>query len=215
MINTTELTGVQKNANQHRISRLIVEAPSDELRQLAAEVEQYTDQLIEALESRTVTAAAADVLAERQRQISFEGWTPEHDDKHSDGEMALAASSYALYAHKRPIAPAIPYNWPWEPEWFKQQGARRDLVKAGALILAEIERLDRADSGSKDRNQPGMVVAVHIDAGDFVKFRGQVYEVKETDFDDHDVTLWFVCGETLKCAAGCQIEVVSAPREAE
>lgn len=211
MINTTELTGVQKNANQHRISRLIVEAPSDELRQLAAEVEQYTDQLIEALESRTVTAAAADVLAERQRQISSEGWTPEHDDKHSDGEMALAASSYALYAHKRPIAPAIPYNWPWEPEWFKQQGARRDLVKAGALILAEIERLDRADSGSKDRNQPGMVVAVHIDVGDFVKFRDQVYEVKETDFDDHDVTLWFVCGEALKCAAGCQIEVVLAP----
>ena len=96
------------------------------------------------LESSTVTAAAADVLAERQRQVTAEGWTPEHDDEHSDGEMALAASSYALYAHKKPIAPAIPYNWPWEPEWFKQQGARRDLVKAGALILAEIERLDRA-----------------------------------------------------------------------
>ncbi|HBQ1115722.1 TPA: hypothetical protein MDC09_002972 [Klebsiella pneumoniae] len=60
-----------------------------------------------------------------------------------------------------------------------------------------------------------MVVAVHIDVGDFVKFRGQVYEVKETDFDDHDVTLWFVCGEVLKCAAGCPIEVVSAPVENE
>lgn len=102
------------------------------------------EQRIAELESRTVTAAAADVLAERKRQVTTEGWTPEHDDEHSDGEMALAASSYALYAHKKPIAPAIPYNWPWEPEWFKQQGARRDLVKAGALILAEIERLDRA-----------------------------------------------------------------------
>lgn len=71
------------------------------------------------------------------------------------------------------------------------------------------------DADVSDRNQPGMVVAVHIDAGDFVKFRGQVYEVKETDFDDHDVTLWFVGGEALKCAAGCQIEVVSAPEEAE
>ncbi|WP_260682485.1 hypothetical protein [Klebsiella oxytoca] len=96
------------------------------------------------MESRTVTAAAADVLAERQRQVTAEGWTPEHDDEHSGGEMALAASSYALYAHRKPIAPAIPFNWPWEPEWFKQQGARRDLVKAGALILAEIERIDRA-----------------------------------------------------------------------
>ncbi|EDI1700456.1 TPA: hypothetical protein ACVEUB_004612 [Salmonella enterica] len=56
-----------------------------------------------------------------------------------------------------------------------------------------------------------MVVAVHIDAGDFVKFKGQVFEVEETDFDDHDVTLWFVGGNTLKCAAGCQVEVVSAP----
>ena len=74
---------------------------------------------------------------------------------------------------------------------------------------------DSLDADVNDRNQPGMVVAVHIDVGDFVKFRGQVYEVKETDFDDHDVTLWFVCGEVLKCAAGCQIEVVSAPGKDE
>lgn len=74
---------------------------------------------------------------------------------------------------------------------------------------------DSLDADVSNRNQPGMVVAVHIDVGDFVKFRGQVYEVKETDFDDHDVTLWFVCGEVLKCAAGCPIEVVSAPVEDE
>ncbi len=74
---------------------------------------------------------------------------------------------------------------------------------------------DSLDADGSNINQPGMVVAVHIDVGDFVKFRGQVFEVKETDFDDHDVTLWFVCGEALKCAAGCQIEVVSAPVEDE
>ncbi|WP_313897926.1 hypothetical protein [Klebsiella variicola] len=74
---------------------------------------------------------------------------------------------------------------------------------------------DSLDADVNDRNQPGMVVAVHIDVGDFVKFRGRVYEVKETGFDDHDVTLWFVCGEVLKCAAGCPIEVVSAPVEDE
>ncbi|WP_433654125.1 ead/Ea22-like family protein [Klebsiella variicola] len=50
MIDITELTGVTKHANQHRLSRLIIEAPNDELRQLAVEVEQYTDQLIEELE---------------------------------------------------------------------------------------------------------------------------------------------------------------------
>ncbi|EMG6375205.1 ead/Ea22-like family protein [Salmonella enterica subsp. diarizonae serovar 11:k:z53] len=67
------------------------------------------------------------------------------------------------------------------------------------------------DSDVCSRNQPGMVVAVHIDAGDFVKVKGQVFEVEETDFDDHDVTLWFVGGNVLKCAAGCPVEVVSAP----
>ena len=46
----TELTSVQKNANIHRLSRLIAYASNDELRQLAVEVEQYTDQLIDALE---------------------------------------------------------------------------------------------------------------------------------------------------------------------
>lgn len=50
MIDITELTSVQKNANIHRLSRLIAYAPNDELRQMAVEVEQYTDQLIEALE---------------------------------------------------------------------------------------------------------------------------------------------------------------------
>ncbi|GKP26400.1 ead/Ea22-like family protein [Klebsiella quasipneumoniae] len=90
---------------------------------------------------------------------------------------------------------------------YKYQAALRD-----AAIKVEADSLDTDGS---NRNQPGMVVAVHIDVGDFVKFRGQVYEVKETDFDDHDVTLWFVCGEVLKCAAGCQIEVVSAPVEDE
>ncbi|EEB0665619.1 ead/Ea22-like family protein, partial [Salmonella enterica subsp. enterica serovar Binza] len=77
------------------------------------------------------------------------------------------------------------------------------------------QQQDSVDSDVGSRSQPGMVVAVHIDAGDFVKVKGQVFEVEETDFDDHDVTLWFVGGEILKCAAGCQVEVVSAPVAAD
>lgn len=84
------------------------------------------------------------------------------------------------------------------------------LISITAGIKVET---DSIDSDVSDRNQPGMVVAVHIDTGDFVKVKNQVLEVEETDFDDHDVTLWFVGGEALKCAAGCQIEVVSAPEE--
>ncbi|WKH00256.1 hypothetical protein [Klebsiella variicola] len=50
MTDITELTSVQKNANIHRLSRLIAYASNDELRQTAVEVEHYTVQLIEALE---------------------------------------------------------------------------------------------------------------------------------------------------------------------
>ncbi|EFQ8707777.1 ead/Ea22-like family protein [Salmonella enterica] len=80
-------------------------------------------------------------------------------------------------------------------------------TRAGIGVKQQEDSID-SDVG---RNQPGMVVAVHICAGDFVKVKGQVFEVEETDFDDHDVTLWFVGGNALKCAAGCPVEVVSAP----
>ncbi|EAO9248301.1 hypothetical protein FB40_08485 [Salmonella enterica] len=80
-------------------------------------------------------------------------------------------------------------------------------TRAGIGVKQQEDSVD-SDVG---RNQPGMVVAVHIGAGDFVKVKGQVFEVEETDFDDHDVTLWFVGGNALKCAAGCPVEVVSAP----
>ncbi|WP_080102105.1 hypothetical protein [Salmonella enterica] len=87
-------------------------------------------------------------------------------------------------------------------------------AKAKALAAAGIgvkPQQDSVDSDVDSSNQPGMVVAVHIDAGDFVKVKGQVFEVEETDFDDHDVTLWFVGGNALKCSAGCPVEVVSEP----
>lgn len=73
------------------------------------------------------------------------------------------------------------------------------------------QQKDSVDSDVGGRNQPGMVPAIYIGAGDFVKIKGQVFEVEETDFDDHDVTLWFVGGNALKCSAGCPVEVVSAP----
>jgi hypothetical protein len=106
----------------------------------------------------TCDQAQADVLAERSRQISTEGWTPEHDDSHTDGSLAMAAAAYAAYAgvtkdqhiNYTDYTPGKgvyrPETWPWDWElsWWKPTTRRRDLVKAGALILAELERLDRA-----------------------------------------------------------------------
>lgn len=88
-----------------------------------------------------------DVLAERERQKAVEGWTPEHDDTHRSNEMAIAAACYALNASDDSDGPQVRFVgaelWPWADEWWKPTEPRRDLVKAGALILAEIERLDR------------------------------------------------------------------------
>ncbi|MGO8093171.1 hypothetical protein [Rhizobium leguminosarum] len=97
--------------------------------------------------------AAIDVAAERRRQVESEGWTPEHDDQHTDASMALAAGSYCesaarptILAKKPGSAFAVPKLWPqsWSRDWWKPKSPREDLVRAGALIIAEIERLDRA-----------------------------------------------------------------------
>ena len=97
------------------------------------------------------------IAAERQRQMEREGWTPEHDDvEHQSGELAAAACAYALAPGSRQRMepngdPRIPDVWPWEPEWWKpkwtprtgREGRIRELVIAGALLAAEIDRLQR------------------------------------------------------------------------
>ena len=101
--------------------------------------------------------AIDDVTAERRRQIEEEGWTPEHDDNHADYSLAKAACAYALGATldtpERAVMDTygvsgtpfmVKYFWPWNIQWWKPTGRRRDLIKACALIIAEIERIDRA-----------------------------------------------------------------------
>jgi hypothetical protein len=96
-----------------------------------------------------------EIAAERRRQIEVEGWTPEHDDYHEDGEMAAAASCYALPPDEREgilkgkrghlsWSNGAPVNWPWDVSWWNPGDRRFELVRAAALIVAEIERLDRA-----------------------------------------------------------------------
>jgi hypothetical protein len=94
------------------------------------------------------------IAAERQRQIDQEGWTPEHDDQHRAGELGQAAACYADPGREtrprwvegisgRMARAAIPLRWPWEyGSWKPTPDDRlRELVKAGALIAAEIDRL--------------------------------------------------------------------------
>lgn len=95
--------------------------------------------------------AARDVLAERRRQQEIEGWTTEHDDEHVSGEISALAAFYAMPPAARDWdASSTGYGETLgeamlPPEWRAKPGERREeLKKAGALILAEIERIDRA-----------------------------------------------------------------------
>jgi hypothetical protein len=111
-----------------------------------------------------------EVAAERRRQIEQEGWTASHDDgEHPGSELATAAACYAApeaiswtdnYGRaldqdgkprpmsdgerKRSWSYDRALRWPWSKDWWKPKNRRRDLIRAAALIVAEIERLDRA-----------------------------------------------------------------------
>lgn len=96
--------------------------------------------------------ALADIAAERRRQVEVEGWSVAHDDEHTGGEMAKAAACYAagriVFAIPQEIAPdrgAAGYRsiWPWDLKWWKPKSYRLNLIRAAALLVAEIERLDR------------------------------------------------------------------------
>ncbi|MHC7877237.1 hypothetical protein ACYA12_01600 [Klebsiella pneumoniae] len=105
---------------------------------------------------KSLSNAVQSVIAERQRQQSAEGWTSKHDDRHDNNELAFAASCYAFHSaaatwdFEDDGTPygihTAPKNWPWDSRWWKPTNPRRDLVKAGALILAEIERIDRQEA---------------------------------------------------------------------
>lgn len=95
------------------------------------------------------------IAIERERQIQQEGWTAEHDDEHKAGDLASAGQSYALYAwwqlselcigpRVQALRTIMECFWPWSQEsWKPSHDPIRNLVKAGALIAAEIDRIQR------------------------------------------------------------------------
>lgn len=112
-----------------------------------------------------------EVVAERQRQREEEGWDDAHDDAHEDESLAAAAACYALPRDRTeleertwrmpysrysddvvlvPMQTRVPVLWPhsWSAQYWKPKDRRRDLVRAAALILAELERLDRQEPGA-------------------------------------------------------------------
>lgn len=89
------------------------------------------------------------ILAERHRQIAEEGHTPEQDDNCLAHELMIAGACYEREPDRRE-ADFLTHCWPWEKDSWKPtshegpQGRIRELVKAGALFTAELDRLNRA-----------------------------------------------------------------------
>lgn len=112
------------------------------------EISQQGDDLLvaRAAQAGQVPQAWLDVQTERRRQVEAEGWTPEHDDLYCAAELPRAAAAYIL-SGANDEAPAI---WPFVAKWWKPRDARANYVRAGALVLAEIERLDRAAAPGKE-----------------------------------------------------------------
>lgn len=92
------------------------------------------------------------IREERARQVSQEGRTPDHDDEHGGCELTEAAMCYGCAATQqinlgnRANVTDTPDTWPWDFKWWKpSEDPIRNLVKAGALIAAEIDRLQRKE----------------------------------------------------------------------
>jgi hypothetical protein len=89
-----------------------------------------------------------EIVAERKRQIELEGYTHDHDDSLRSEDLMEAALCYFGHATGRGVygrglssdPVGIPRSWPWEAESWKPKDPRRDLIRAGALCLAEQER---------------------------------------------------------------------------
>ena len=109
------------------------------------------------LESEKKNKTGAELICEeRKRQIEVEGWSAEHDDReHSPGSLAQAGAAYALHAAAKldnrgsdALCECAESNWPFDAVWWKPtpEDPIRQLAKAGALIAAEIDRLQRMNN---------------------------------------------------------------------
>lgn len=100
------------------------------------------------MDMKQTDAAMSRILTERVRQVEEKGYTQDHDDGHSDGAMAMAAACYAAGSE---VHTRLPYGvmnfeplWPWEDSGAIARKSRKEqLAIAGALIVAELERLMR------------------------------------------------------------------------
>jgi hypothetical protein len=88
------------------------------------------------------------IAEERKRQVTQEGFTNKSDDVYVNGELSAAASAYAHPVYFEHSGGTAPIQWQWNPKSWKPSPNNRvkELIKAGALIVAEIDRIQRKNN---------------------------------------------------------------------
>ena len=112
------------------------------------ELEEFKQKILdEKIDNMLDSKALSDVLDERIKQIEKFGFDAEHDDANLFFSMSNVGALYALYASSLNNGTIFEAAWPsnWDISWWKPESQRTNLVKAAALILAEIEAIDRQD----------------------------------------------------------------------
>lgn len=92
-----------------------------------------------------LSKGTCDVLVERMRRKKELDWSEEHDLDCENNELVKAAMSYADPLAATPEHKETPPKanlWPWELKWWRPSSYRRNLIKAIALLLAELDRYD-------------------------------------------------------------------------
>jgi len=103
-----------------------------------------------------LSKAINDVLAERERQKNIKGYSTDHDDAYEQNELVRAASEYTnqvvgrswiFETHPSLYRSEVASDfWPWDACYWKPKSPREDLIRAAAILIAEIERLDRKEA---------------------------------------------------------------------
>ncbi len=123
-----------------------------DLEQALDRAAQGRDKNAELAEAYGLGDALTRIRSERTRQVEEKGWDAAHDDQHTDGSLAFAACNYAMPERCRDLVARV---WPWDATWWNPTpGDRvRELTKAGALIVAEIERIRRGMAAERERER--------------------------------------------------------------
>ncbi|WP_061780775.1 hypothetical protein [Sphingomonas sanguinis] len=150
--------------------------------------------------------ALRDIIAERIEQIDKHGYTPESDERYeTPDELIGAATCYADTAHDQVDGSLgydpheCPAEWPWSPTHWHCRDARRNLVKAAALIWAAIDNIDRAEQ------QKAVADTRPLASGTEPPALFRPIEAADFPAGSADTRSWLVRDDKGNCAAACWI----------